>query len=113
MHPAFLSIPTSLDIFYRIIFVLRHKSIAIVFPNFNRNLKLLGVVVELSSLNTLLKIFKKSSIMNIMTKSKLASVFGDTDKQTDIHGQCTVTATWANQWLAIPVYSKATEFYNT
>ena len=53
---VFLPIRTSLDLFYRIIFVLRHKSISIVLADFNCDLKLLGVLVE--------KIFKKSSIMN-------------------------------------------------
>ena len=42
---------------------------------FDRNLKLLGVVLKLLSLNTLLKIFKKSSIMNLMTILKVFFIY--------------------------------------
>ena len=38
---------------------------------FDRNLKLFGVLLKLLSLNTLLKIFKKSTIMNLMTILKV------------------------------------------
>ena len=40
---------------------------AIVFADFDHDLKHLGVVLEILSLNMLLKIFKKSSIVNLTT----------------------------------------------
>ena len=47
----------------------RLYSIAIVFANFDHNLKHLGVVLEILSLTTLLKIFRNSSIGNLMTET--------------------------------------------
>ena len=91
LHPAqlvvFLPIPTSLDLFYGIIFVLRHKSISIVFANFDCNLKLLGVTVELLSLNTMTTAPKPLLIpLNCYRSWRLYS-----QTVIDIHSQCTVT----------------------
>ena len=41
----------------------------IVFADFDHILKHLGIVLEILSLNTLLKIFKKSSIVNLTTEA--------------------------------------------
>ena len=38
-------------------------------PDFDSDLVVEGVVLEILSLNTLLKIFKKSSIVNLMTEA--------------------------------------------